>query len=151
MALDDGMPDLGNLPQRTLAVRNKLTQQVQTRESLARGIQNPEEEDPWSILVRYAYNHQDQMELLSYIPGADGKGADPVKGPGADESKIPTTEDGRPLIFETLESLHFQTLRKLCKQYKGNPDGKTKLQVIEAILTGAYQEAGLPIPAMPTV
>lgn len=148
MAIQDGMEDIGNLPQRTVAVRNKTTGEVMTRESLARGPVSPDQEDPWVPVVRFAYRHQDSMELLSYDPRLQKPG-DLVKD--RDEPGVPTMEDGRPMTFEVLDNTHWQTLRKLCKQYNGNPDGKTKLQVIEQILQNAYTQANLPIPVMPAV
>jgi hypothetical protein len=144
MPIDDGMPDLGNLPARTTAIRNKITGLVMTPESLAIGQMEPGEEDPWSRHVRYAYAHQDQMELLDHDPR---EVKDPVKGKGGDkESSVPTLKDGQPMTRESLEALHYQTLRALAKSYQVVVDGKTRLQVTEALLTAAYADAGLAAP-----
>ena len=143
MPIDDGMPDLGNLPSRTLAVRNKITGVVMTPESLAVGTLDPSQEDPWSRHVRYAYTHQDQLELLTFDPT---KGTlNPLKD-REDTGAVPTLKDGRPLTQETLEGLHFQTLRAQAKSLNVPLDGRTRLQITEGILQAAYAEAGLPIP-----
>lgn len=151
MSTDDGMPDLGNLPIRTKAIRNKLTGQIQTPDSLARGVMNEGEEDPWTMLVRFAYAHQDSLELLDYVPDASGK-RDPIKSKDDDSDPgLPTLEDGRIITYEVLGTIHWQTLRKLAKRYGGNPDGKGKKQVLEMIVNGAYTDADLPVPAVPAL
>ena len=143
MAVEDGMPDLGNLPIRVKAIRNKRTGVVFTKEGMGIGEVEEGQEHPWNALVRRAYNHQDGLEMLYTIPGET-----PVADDG-DEPAAPTLEDGRAMTAETLDTVHWQTLRKLCKKYGGNPDGKGKKEVIEMILRGAYHEVGLEAPVIP--
>lgn len=151
MALDnDGMDDLGNLPIRTRAIRNKRTGLVMLPEQ-ARTMYDPSDEkaeDPWEFHVRYAYKHSDELELLDYIPGVE----EPIKSRGGhnpdDESGIPTMANGKPMTAPALRALDFKTLTATAKNYEINPGGKSVTVLVKAILTKAYGEIGLPVPAM---
>lgn len=118
---NDGMPDIGNLPTRVVAIRNKVTGVLVTRD------QCPDQES-WEHYVRLAYNHQEQMEMLDANP--DDKEA------GTEKKKplVPTLPDGTPITKESLKKLHYKTLRKLAVGYEVEVDGKTPEGIIEDVL-----------------
>lgn len=145
MALADGMPDLGNLADRVKAVRNKKTGVVVTRDHFPTSDELGEgQEHPWVPIVRRAYNHTDELEMLEYIPGKDDPKVRVLTQ--AEGNDLPVLEDGTSLTKESLTNLHYKTLTKVAKTYGFKPEGKTKAQIIAGTLKAAYGDAGLEIP-----
>jgi len=132
---NDGMPDIGNLPKKVVAIRNKQTGIVITREQCI-------DADSWDNYVRLAYNHQDQMDMLDSIPGEGDETEEEVdtKSPiksGKTPKKtlqLPTLKDGTPITKASLEKLHYKTMRTLAVSYDVEVDGKTPAAIIEDTL-----------------
>ena len=115
----DGMKDLGNLPIKVAKLINRTTLMEIKREDVEKPV--------WENMVRFAFNHQDDVEMVMdsqspvVLDTITDKDIDPVE-----------TEKAFHTASE-LRAMHYKSLQSLAKKKGVSPDG-TKEEIIDRVM-----------------
>lgn len=126
--MDDAMPDLGNLPKRVKTIRNRRTG-VEFHKSVLESTEGPNGEtngEAWVNAVRYAFNHQDEIEM---IMEENSKTVEELE-------EMALTGSSGAVSIEGLKAMHWKKLQAHAKAL-GVATAGTKMQIIERVLAAS--------------
>lgn len=118
--MSDAMADLGNLPDKVKLVRNRRTGIEFVRDEMEWGT--------WENTVRYAFNHQDEMEMV-----LDKRNEIDLEAL-TDEPGVEVATG--PLSIIDLRKMHWKKLQQHARSLNVATSG-TKEQIIERVMAAS--------------